>query len=427
MIIFENVSKHFTIKRDRRNSIQERIAGLFKPQAVPDEDFWALRDVSFKINRGETVGLIGHNGSGKSTTLKLITRILQPNSGKVVVDGRVSALLELGSGFHPDLTGRENIFLNGSLLGFSRAEMAEKVPAIIRFSELEEFIDMPVKHYSSGMYMRLGFAVAINVDPDILITDEVLAVGDELFQRKCLDRIYQLKRRGKTILFVSHAMGQVRDLCDRALWFHHGNLMVDSTPTETIDDYLAETNQRDAERIEAEKAAEAPEPEVVSSETESEEVAPEPAVEFDPRRWGSREAEIYKVELLNADGEEIQTATTGQALTIRMHYQAHEPIEKPVFGVAIHHRTGFHINGPNSRFAGLEIPEIAEQGYVDYHIENLPLLEGNYELSVALYDHTLTHPYDHHDRKHDLRVYAASIGEQFGAIYIPSQWYWHKQ
>ena len=424
IIQFENVSKQFVIKRDRRNTFQERMTGLFKPRVLPDEDFWALRDVNFTIARGETVGLIGHNGSGKSTTLKLITQVLEPTHGRIVVDGRISALLELGSGFHHDLSGRENIYLNGSLLGFTRLEMEKKVKSIIQFSELEEFIDMPVKHYSSGMYMRLGFAVAINVDPDILITDEVLAVGDEAFQRKCMDRIYNLKRRGKTILFVSHALAQVRDLCDRALWFDHGTLMLDSEPTEAIDAYMGVTNVRDAARLTEEKAETVAEEITTTADETSEQP---PAVAADPRRWGSREAEIAMVELLDAHGKNVRTVTTGEALTVRMHYIAHQRIEQPVFGLAIHHRNGLHINGPNTRFAGLEIPAIDGTGYVDYHVPVVPLLEGDFELTVVIYDHTMLHAYDHQDRKWPLRVFNTSITEKFGTILIPSHWSWQPQ
>ena len=434
VIEFEHVSRRFDVKKDRRNSFHEIFTGLFRTR-IPDEIFWALKDVSFSIHKGETVGLIGHNGSGKSTTLKLITRILQPTQGQVMVDGRVSALLELGSGFHPDLTGRENIYLNGSLLGFTRADMSTKIEKIIDFSEMREFIDMPVKHYSSGMYMRLGFAVAIYVDPDILITDEVLAVGDEAFQRKCMERIYALKKRGKTILFVSHALGQVRDLCDRALWFDHGTLMIDGTPTPAIDAYLAETNRHDAARRRAEKqrdqqernaeqaAVQAPaavEAPPSTAEVMAEQAAEEP--EIDPQRWGSFEAEIVQVELLDAADQLLDAAQTWQPLTIRMHYVAHTRIEQPVFGIALHHRNGMHLNGPNSRFGGLEIGAIEGSGYVDYRMPQLPLLEGDYEITVAIYDHTMSVPYDHQDRKYALRVRTESITERYGMVYIPSSW-----
>ncbi len=434
VIEFEHVSRRFEVKRDRRNSFHEVVTGLFKPR-LPSETFWALRDVSFKINKGETIGLIGHNGSGKSTTLKLITRILQPTSGQVLVDGRVSALLELGSGFHPDLTGRENIYLNGSLLGFTRAEMSSKINAIIDFSEMREFIDMPVKHYSSGMYMRLGFAVAIYVDPDILITDEVLAVGDEAFQRKCMERIYSLKRRGKTILFVSHALGQVRDLCDRALWFNHGELLLDSAPSSAIDAYLFDTNQRDSARRKAEAQAQSGEAEEIEESTaeasdnadevsNADETAEEHEPEVNLRRWGTLDAEISKVELLDAAGQASLSAYTGEPLTIRVHYRTHKPIEQPVFGVAIHHQNGMHINGPNSRFSGLDIPRIDGVGFIDYHIEALPLLEGEYELTAAIYDYTMSVAIDHQDRSWSLRVYTRSIDERYGVVYIPAAWNW---
>src|SRR5215510_5697250 len=244
IIEFDKVSKRFTLHRDRRNSFQERVAGLLRPRAR-GEVFWALRDVSFGVAKGESLGLVGHNGAGKSTALKLMTRILEPTSGRVAMNGRVAALLELGSGFHPDLSGRENVFLNGSLLGFSRREMQARLPEIVDFAEIGDFIDMEVKHYSSGMYTRLAFAVATAVDPDILITDEVLAVGDESFQRKCMDRIYRFRQQGKTIIFVSHALETVRALCDHAVWLDHGQSRVVGSAGEVIDAYLANVNRRE--------------------------------------------------------------------------------------------------------------------------------------------------------------------------------------
>lgn len=415
VISFDQVSKRFKMHQESGNTIQERFTDLFRKRSrrhQPAADsFWALRDVSFAIRRGESVGLIGHNGSGKSTTLKLVARILEPTAGKVVVDGRISALLELGSGFHPDLTGRENIYLNGSLLGQSQAMMRRKLDEIIAFAELEDFIDTPVKHYSSGMYMRLGFAVAISVDPDILITDEVLAVGDEAFQRKCLDQIYRFKQRGKTILFVSHATAAVQALCDRVLWFEHGVLMRDSKTLEAIDAYLRATNERDRERVERER------------HDDADETVPMPE-EDDPQRWGTREIEIVAVELLDRDGQPCDMFATGDTLRFRMHYVAHKRIEQPVFGVAIHHRNGLHINGPNTRFADYPIDMVDGPGVLEYEVANLPLIEGYYLLSAAVYDYTMTRAYDHHDRKYPCRVQATSIRERYGLFYIPSTWHW---
>src|SRR5437867_4034121 len=248
IIEFENVSKRFMLHKDRQDTIQGRFAGLLRPRAQ-GEEFWALRDISFSVGKGESLGLVGHNGAGKSTALKLMTRILEPTSGQVAMSGRVAALLELGSGFHPELSGRENVFLNGSLLGFSRRQMRARLDEIVDFSEIGDFIDMEVKHYSSGMYTRLAFAVATAVDPDILITDEVLAVGDEAFQRKCMDRIYRFRQRGKTIIFVSHALDTVRSLCDQAVWLDHGAARLVGPAGEVIDAYLAEVNRREQAQL----------------------------------------------------------------------------------------------------------------------------------------------------------------------------------
>lgn len=235
----EHVSKRFILHHEKARSFQDALVNFFHRRNGSREEFWALKDVSFEVRRGEMLGIIGQNGSGKSTILKLITRILEPTAGRIAVDGKVSALIELGAGFHPDLTGRENIYLNGSILGLSRKEMNRKFDQIVAFSELERFIDTPVKHYSSGMYMRLGFSVAIHVEPDTLIIDEVLAVGDEAFQQKCLDKIEGFRRAGGTIVFVSHAMEQVERLCDRVVWLDQGQVREIGAPGAVIDAYAA--------------------------------------------------------------------------------------------------------------------------------------------------------------------------------------------
>src|SRR5262249_31733727 len=401
IIEFERVSKKFTIHRGGAGQIQERFGGLLRPRAR-GEDFWALRDVSFGVAKGESLGLVGHNGAGKSTALKLMTRILEPTSGRVAMNGRIAALLELGSGFHPDLSGRENVFLNGSLLGFSRREMQARLPEIVDFAEIGDFIDMEVKHYSSGIYPRLAFAVATAVDPDILITDEVLAVGDESFQRKCMDRSYRFRQLGKTIIFVSHALETVRALCDHAVWLDHGQARVVGSAGEVIDAYLADVNRREQERI-----------------------AEQLGVDSDGgRRHGTREIEIARVELLG-EGQRAQTVfQTHAPLTVRIHYIAHQPIGGPVFGIALHHESGFWINGPTTRFDGMDIPELAGEGYVDYQIAALPLLAGRYQVSVAVVDHTMLHTYDHHDKMYRLVVQSTGLNERYGAIAIPAEWSW---
>lgn len=408
-IEFEHISKRFTLHREKRNSLQERMVNLLRPRGE-GETFWALRDVSFEVAPGETLGLIGHNGSGKSTTLKLITRILEPTSGIVRVKGRISALLELGSGFHPDLTGRDNIFLNGSLLGFGRADMQRRVDEIMDFAELGPFIDTPVKHYSSGMYMRLGFAIATAVDPDILITDEVLAVGDEAFQRKCMDRIYQFRQQGKTILFVSHSLDAIRNLCTSAVWLHHGELQAAGDTISTIDAYLKWTNVKEQERLEREQAARG----------EAGDTTTEPIDKS--KRWGSHEIEMTRVAFLDDHGRESNVFKTGDPLTIRFYYEAHEPITDPVFGMAIFHASGFQINGPNTRFGGLSLDTVSGKGYVDYTINALPLLAGTYVLTTAIHDASMTHTYDHHERMYSFTVQTERIAERYGSVLIPARW-----
>lgn len=235
-IEFRDVSRRFVLWHERRSSFQDWFIGLIRTRGTAEE-FWALRDVSFGVHHGETFGLIGRNGAGKSTLLKLVTRILEPTEGRVVVNGRTYAMLELGAGFHPELTGRDNIFLNGSLYGFSRKEMARRYENIVHFAELERFVDTPVKHYSSGMFARLGFGIAINMDPEILVIDEVLAVGDASFQEKCLDALNRLKQQGATILFVSHDADLVREFCDRAALLADGHLIDVGPADEVIEHY----------------------------------------------------------------------------------------------------------------------------------------------------------------------------------------------
>jgi lipopolysaccharide transport system ATP-binding protein len=235
---FHNLGMCFRMHREKVTTLKEAILGRFRHLGNVDE-FWALKDVSFDVQPGEAVALVGHNGSGKSTLLRIAAGVLRPSEGTVRVDGRVSPMIELAAGFDPDLTGRDNVFLNGALMGHSRREMAGKLDRIVEFSELGEFIDVPVKNYSSGMYMRLGFAIAADVDPEILMVDEVLAVGDERFQAKCFERIREIRRNGCTILFVSHAAETVVDLCDRAIVLHHGRMAFDGKPPEAIERYRA--------------------------------------------------------------------------------------------------------------------------------------------------------------------------------------------
>ncbi|ABY34956.1 MAG TPA: ABC transporter ATP-binding protein [Chloroflexus aurantiacus] len=406
VIEFDKVSRQF-VRRQNASTIQERFMGLIRG-LPPAEAFWAVRDVSFAVEEGQSIGLVGHNGAGKSTILKLMTRVLEPTSGRVTTQGRIAALLELGSGFHPELSGRENVFLYGSLMGFGRKEMQRKLPEIIEFSEIGPFLDTEVKHYSSGMYTRLAFAVATAVDPDILITDEVLAVGDETFQRKCIDRIYGFRRAGKTIVFVSHALDVVRSLCDVAVWLDHGEMKAYGEAGKVVDAYLADVNER--ERAEFEER--------LHSEDDDQ-------IRESRMRRGSREVEITRVQLLDAQGRERITFRTHEPLTIRIHYLAHQRIERPVFGVGINHESGPWLTGPNTGFDKYHIPFIEGAGIIDYHIPRLPFLGGRYLVSASATDSTQLYEFDVHDRMYPLVIHSDGLSQRYGMVFCEGNWSWH--
>ena len=399
-IRLKRVAKRFILHRERARSFQELALSLFRRNDDLREEFWALQDISFTVERGETVGIIGSNGAGKSTVLKLVSRIIDPTSGCIEVNGRVGALLEVGAGFHPDLTGRENIYLNGSILGLSRNEIRRKLGEIIAFAELERFIDVPVKHYSSGMYVRLGFSVAVHSSPGILLVDEVLAVGDAAFQRKCLDKIDELRRRDVTILFVSHSAETVRNLCSRALWLDEGQLVADGSAEAVVARYL-DRSWMDAESTLA-------------------------SGDGDERRWGSGEVQITGVRLLDGKGQEKRHFRVGESLSIEMRYRAESRVERPVFGLAIHRSDGVHITGPNTQFAGYEIPCVQGEGVIRYTVPSLPLLGGTYYVSVAAHNWEDTEMYDYHDRLYPFRVLQLERA-CYGVVTLRGGWSWNRQ
>lgn len=419
----DHVSKQFTLQHERPRSFQELFLNMIRlRRSTSQEKYWALRDVSFEIEKGEMVGIIGENGAGKSTLLKLLTRIIEPSTGKITVDGRVSALLELGAGFHPDLTGRENIYLNGSVLGFSKSEMDGIFDNILAFSEMERFVDVPVKHYSSGMYMRLGFSIAIHVEPDILLVDEVLAVGDQAFQFRCLDRINKMKRQGVTIILVTHSLKQVREMCDRAIWLDEGKKQADGTVQRVLEQYMAQVLAEDEQSLlETESVRrELKKPVKVTKAQGQNKVATRDRSSW---RWGSREAEITRVQILDDQRQERRAFKTGEPAVIRIYFVAHQRIEEPQFGIALYHAGGFHINGPNTTFSGLHIEAIEGEGYIDHVMDSLPLLEGTYLVSVSLGDHDGVHPYDYHHQAYTFRVRGSeTIQEMHGTFLIPASW-----
>lgn len=342
------VSKRFTIRQDK--SLKERLVN-FRRSARHAADFWALRDISFDVAAGSTVGLIGHNGSGKSTLLKIIGGILAPNSGHVRRRGRLAALLELGAGFHGDLTGRENVYLNASILGLSRTQTQMYFDEIVAFSGIEPFIDTQVKFYSSGMYVRLAFAVAVHVDPEILLVDEVLAVGDEPFQRRCMDKIKQFQRDGRTIIFVTHGLDQIRQLCDRVIMLEQGTMMVDGTPVEAIRMFR---------------------------DTYHEKAGLHPAV-------GDRRLEIRNVMVTDGAGSPTPRFAPGDPFGVEFDVVAHQPTEDWAAGVAITDSVDLTVYGTNSHIERIDLPPVSGRHRVRYRFDALPMVEGQYYVTVAVH------------------------------------------
>jgi ABC-type polysaccharide/polyol phosphate transport system ATPase subunit len=368
-----------------------------------DETFTALEGVSFDVPRGATFGVIGENGSGKSTLLKLVAGITKPTRGQLAVDGRVSALIELGAGFHPEISGRENVSINGIMLGLARREVERRFDEIVDFAELREFIDAPVKTYSSGMYMRLGFAVAIHVDPDVLLIDEVLAVGDEAFTRKCLDKIAEFHRRGKTILFVTHSLGLVEKMCDDALWLRHGRAADRGDPKRVVDAYLTYVAAGEEALLQAQPAATAalattkePAPRATPGEAA-------PAGGYRPGRWGSREIEVRAVRLLDARGRERHVFVPGETVTLVLAVHAREAVSDFVFGAGLYSADGSCVYGTNTDIEGFVPRRVEGDAEVRLALEGLSLVEGTYLLDVAAHRGDGT-PYDYLRGQHSLRV-----------------------
>jgi ABC-type polysaccharide/polyol phosphate transport system ATPase subunit len=384
------------------------LSGRLRRDLAADHSFEALRGVSFDVPAGKTFGIVGRNGSGKSTMLKLIAGIGRPTSGDVQVHGRVSALIELGAGFHPEISGRDNVFINGMMLGLSKREVASRFDEIVAFAELEDFIDEPVKTYSSGMYMRLGFSVAINVDPDVLLVDEVLSVGDEAFTHKCLDKFAEFRRRGRTVLLVTHSLDLVSRFCDEALWLDQGIVRGHGDPRRVIDAYLMDVAAAENKALDRPRVAA-----VSPSDTPSDMTR---AVEG---RWGSREAEILAVEFVRTDGVTAHVFESGEALAIRMRVRAHRALEDFVFGVALFSADGVCCYGTNTDIEGAEPGEFSGDGEVEFIIESLCLVAGTYKVDVAVHRRDGV-PYDYHRSLYTIRV--TSRLNETGIVRPPHRW-----
>ncbi len=353
---------------------------LFKAME-PDEIITALNNVSFAVEKGTAIGVIGENGSGKSTLLKIVTGITKPTSGIITVNGKVSALIELGAGFHPEITGRENIYINGIMLGLSKKEIHEKFDEIVQFAELEEFIDAPVKTYSSGMYMRLGFSIAINVNPDVLLVDEVLAVGDAAFVPKCLDRIDDFRRRKKTILFVSHDLATVRKICDKVIWLKDGAIQTIGEPHRVVDAYLQDVADKQEEDFEKRQK-------VVEKKEQYDENRRE-------NRWGKREIEIKKTVITNRDGKAKHVFSPDEGMIIELEVEAYSEKKDFVFGIGIFNSQGICCYGTNTILEELEPTSISGRGKVTIKLDRLNFVNGTYYLDVAVHKRD-GYPFDYH-------------------------------
>jgi len=409
-IAIENVSKDYRLW-GRRSQFATLKSALLKRDLKPASDaaVAALKNVSFAVDRGEAFGIIGRNGSGKSTLLKLISGILKPTSGKVVVNGRIAALIELGAGFHPEITGRENIYINGIMLGLSRREIEQRFDKIVEFSGIADFLDQPVKTYSSGMYVRLGFAVAVHVDPDVLLIDEVLSVGDEEFSARCVAKIQAMKYRGVTLIFVTHQLDQVRKLCDRALWLDHGQVEAIGDPTRVVDAYLQEVSGTSLAASDAAKSDAAPA-----------DAAPAPARnENDEERWGSGEVVLKRVALTDDQGRELVALGAGTPVIIDVDVDARVPQEDFVFGVGIYHADGTCVYGTNTDVEGFTSEKIEGKGRVRFVVPSLDLVAGTYRIDVAV--HTRNgRAFDY--RRNAIRVVVGSRVHDIGVYRPQHQW-----
>jgi ABC-type polysaccharide/polyol phosphate transport system ATPase subunit len=387
-LLVEGVSKTFRVHQERANSLKQFIATGGRNRY---DDFYALRDVSLEVRTGEALGIIGHNGSGKSTLLKCMAQILTPNEGKIHVNKRMAALLELGAGFHPDLSGRDNVFLNAAILGMARKEIDERFDEIVAFSGLEEFIDAPVKTYSSGMYVRLAFAVAINVDPELLLIDEILAVGDVTFQQKCMQKFVDLREQNRTLVLVTHDTGSVRHFCDRAIWLDHGRIKADGKPADVIDEYT-ET------MLGAEETAEG-----------------------GSVRRGSGEIWVDRVELL-VDGVAVDSAQNGESVTFRLHFNTSKQVPHPVFAITLASLGGPVVSAPSAR-DGDAVPLTVEgAGTVDINVPNLALLQGPYVLHTEVTGWGRQHIFDHLQNALSFDVLAGTTREVDGLVTLRPTW-----
>jgi len=422
-VIVKNVEKYYKKYSNKHKFLTLKSALVnrtFFSDLKASEKFQALKGVSFKVKKGETISLIGENGSGKSTLLKLLAGISKPTNGEIITNGRISALIELGAGFHPEISGRENIFINGIILGLTKKKIEEKLDDIIKFAELEEFIDNPVKSYSSGMYMRLGFSIAINVDPDILLIDEVLAVGDASFVPKCLDKINEFKRKGKTIIFVSHDLSTVERISDKVIWIKEGKIHKQGYPKEIVDSYLEFIGKKGAEKAivkHSEQVKQSKEEETSkddSPKTKEEEEGIKVA-----KRWGSKEVTIDDVKMKDINGNEKYIFESNEPFSIELRVNSPKPQKDFVFGIGIFNPEGTLCYGTNTDIEDFVSESLSGEGIVTIKIPDANLVNGSYFLDVAV--HTRDgYPFDYHHFLYTFNI--TSKYRDFGITRIKTDW-----
>ncbi len=386
-IQLEDVTKQFRLQQKGTRTLKSAALGMLGRGKKP-EIFSALTGVNLTVNKGETLGIIGYNGAGKSTLLSLVAGTIVPSRGRIHTTGTISSLLELGAGFHPDLTGKENVFLYGAIMGLPQERMKERFDDILEFADIGDFINQPVKHYSSGMYVRLGFAVAVEVDPDILLIDEVFAVGDVDFQKKCLNKMSEFRDRNKTMVIVSHDLPTIQSISDRILLLDRGEVKGLGTPDAVVDEYQTMSRKRTVEAV--------------------------------GREWGTGEAKIADVEILDSKDNPAETFETGDTVTAVLHYETFEPIASPVFGFAIADRHGRTVFGSNTQIDGVNLSKIDGKGTIRLEIGPLPMARGTYLLSFSL--HSPDHKKNYHRIDNRFPIEVKSENDFEGYCRMPASW-----
>lgn len=424
-----NIRKSFKVYLDRSDNIKDFVIHGKRRRY---ENRQVLKGISFDVKKGEAIGLIGHNGCGKSTTLKLLSRIMYPDSGTIEMKGRVSSLIELGAGFHPDMSGRENIYINASIFGLSKKEIDKRVEDIIAFSELEEYIDNPVRTYSSGMYMRLAFAVAINVDAEILLVDEILAVGDIAFQAKCFNKLKEIKAQGTTIVIVSHSLGQIEQICERSIWIHDGLIREEGEPRmvhPSYLDFMGRKREMIAEKEAArqdnkEKKAETTEKDRAEhSETKKEEIKENVSnteeITTEKTRWGNGKAKIKSVKIMDSSRKEKRIFRSGEDILFRYEYEVDSVVKDAVFGIGIFRNDGVDCFGTNTRLDKIKSFDLTESGSIEIVLKNVNLLNGIYTLDFAI-ESDMGIAVDFWKKAKEIEIY--SVTDEVGIVRFDHEW-----